>query len=281
MQQFRVLVINDTESVFKNMCYFDGTTTVKINKEDNEKCISSTEKVSYNYICKNTINMNKNNVYPNKAELMIKSMDSFDVSFDLKRRGLNPVVLNMASADYPGGGYKRGAGAQEESLFRRSCLHLCLDGKQKKELYPIDTTDAIYTNDVIVIKDNELHNYSYYENDYKKMSIITCPAVKCNKNITMVDYDKNVYNIMYKKLDLIFRMAFYYGHDCIVLGAFGCGAYHNPAMKVASICRELYLKYAYCFKNVSFAILSDHNDIFNSRRFNSYTNYEAFELVLA
>jgi uncharacterized protein (TIGR02452 family) len=196
---------------------------------------------------------------------------------------LNPVVLNMASFAYPGGGYKNGAAAQEESLFRRSCLHLCLDGSnnRNKQLYPIsmDKNSAIYTNNVIIVRDNESNNYSYYRYDYKKMSVISCPAYRCDKILSPKEYDKKIYGIMYKKLDMILRLAYYNGHDSVVLGAFGCGAYHNPSEKIAKICKKLCDKYAYCFKMISFAIMTDKNDIDNAHKFNSYTNFESFSWI--
>jgi uncharacterized protein (TIGR02452 family) len=38
-----------------------------------------------------------------------------------------PVILNMVNANNPGGGYRRGDGAQEETLFRRSNYYQSLD----------------------------------------------------------------------------------------------------------------------------------------------------------
>lgn len=287
MRQFRVDTFNDTAKVFHNMSYFDGTESVKIDSRHLNDCIQNTNKYDYDFVCLNTREID----FPYSeneatAELLIQNIDSFDMGIYMKEeRGLNPVVLNMASKNHPGGGYLKGAGAQEESLFRRSCLHLCLDGKNNKDksLYPISTTNnsAIYTKDVIIIKDNERHNYSYYKNDYKKLSVITCPAIKCNKHMTPKEYDEQVYATMYKKLDMIFRTAFYNGHDSIVLGAFGCGAFHNPSLKVATICRELYIKYANHFKIIGFAILTDQNDIDNARRFGGCTNFETFNLVFS
>ncbi|CAF4033755.1 unnamed protein product [Rotaria sp. Silwood1] len=84
--------------------------------------------------------------------------------------GMKPVLLNMANAKTPGGGYQKGDGAQEENIFRRSNYYRSLDYKLDQEqiqstnnirkycsptgqvvpfdvhqsLYPIDEYGAIY-----------------------------------------------------------------------------------------------------------------------------------------
>jgi len=69
--------------------------------------------------------------------------DCIDAAVELvKKYGLNPLVLNMASATTPGGGYKNGAGAQEENLFRRTNLLSTLADvdhldKKRKWHYPL------------------------------------------------------------------------------------------------------------------------------------------------
>jgi hypothetical protein len=70
-----------------------------------------------------------------------------------------------------------GQGAQEESLHRRSNLHLCLDDNNKKKnfkekLYPIDRFGGIYTPNAIIIKSNEKSGYYYYD-EPEKMSFVS------------------------------------------------------------------------------------------------------------
>lgn len=45
------------------------------------------------------------------------------------------------------------------------------------------------------------------------------------------------------------------GHDCVVLGAFGCGAYSNPASHVAQIFAEAIANFHVAFKVIAFAII--------------------------
>ncbi|CAF4396915.1 unnamed protein product, partial [Didymodactylos carnosus] len=97
-----------------------------------------------------------------------------------KRR---PVLLNMANADSAGGGYRRGDGAQEETLFRRSdyfrSLDMGLDGgkptnrffcnsnceldplSERQRMYPMDEFGAIYTSGLTVFRQDEDTGYAF------------------------------------------------------------------------------------------------------------------------
>ena len=96
---------------------------------------------------------------------------------NLVSKGYRPVVLNMANKDNPGGGYRRGDGAQEETLFRRSNYYQSLDvelddGKpsarfycdsncnlqpltNQHHMYPMDEFGAIYTSGLTVFRHAE------------------------------------------------------------------------------------------------------------------------------
>lgn len=52
----------------------------------------------------------------------VQNTDCLYAGAQLKEQGYNPAVLNMASRRNPGGGVVTGAGAQEETLFRRTNL---------------------------------------------------------------------------------------------------------------------------------------------------------------
>jgi uncharacterized protein (TIGR02452 family) len=82
------------------------------------------------------------------ASVEIFCNDCNEVGFYLMNQGYNPVVLNMASTTSPGGGYKYGHWAQEESLFRRSNYYLSLDNPDVK--YPLPEFGGAYTARVLV-----------------------------------------------------------------------------------------------------------------------------------
>ncbi len=77
------------------------------------------------------------------------------------------------------------------------------------------------------------------------------------------------------KIDTIYKAAIHYGHDSLILGAFGCGAFHNPPEEVAKMFKvqnESYIgDQQSCFKRIGFPVLSEQGN----------PNYDVFKAVLS
>ena len=63
------------------------------------------------------------------------------------------------------------------------------------------------------------------------------------------------------KMRTMLRIGLLNGHDSIVLGAFGCGAFHNPPKHIARLFHEVIdeKEFKDKYKLIAFAILEDHN----------------------
>lgn len=170
------------------------------------------------------------------------------------------LVLNMANASRIGGGWLTGAEAQEEYLFRRTDLHKTL----VDNLYPMGSSEVIYSPLVRVIFDA-----SYVElEDNHYVSFISVAAVDrpyiINGHLT-----PHTKKLTYDKIKLIFHVAALNHHDCLILGALGCGAFRNPPGDIASIFADVCSEYQGYFKKIVFAIKCVNDDV----------NAETFEEV--
>ncbi|GBU26866.1 hypothetical protein R84B8_00381 [Treponema sp. R8-4-B8] len=221
-------------------------------------------------------------IAPNKLEIngdyqtrySVINADCLETSEILVKSGFNPCVLNLASRQNPGGGVLNGAGAQEENLFRRTNLFLSLYqftayaneyGIEKHEKsYPLDrNTGGIYSADITVFRGSEKNGYCLLKKPYT-VSIVTVPAINApdlierNGNFYIVD---NLIEPTKEKIRTILRIAGKYKHDCLVLGAFGCGAYANPPNHMAELFKEVLLENEFIkkFKIIVFSIFEDHN----------------------
>jgi len=163
-------------------------------------------------------------------------------------------VLNFASAKNPGGGFDRGATAQEESLAMSSGLYSCLI-TQSPAFYDVHRKDprhGLYSNRAIFSP-----AIPFFRNDDSSLrqpwcaSVITCPAV--NMGVAVRDgIDRStIAREMTARVRLVLATALVHRQRRLVLGAFGCGVFKNEPYDVART-------FSQCLKDRLFAGQFDH-----------------------
>lgn len=170
----------------------------------------------------------------------------------------NPFVLNFASAKNPGGGFLRGTQAQEESLARSSSLYATLNANF--EFYEFNRSQGtslysdwmIYSPKVPVFRNDD---GSLVEKPYLA-TFLTSPAVNAgavkNNESNKVHLIEPVNRERARKF---LWLANKYGHQTLILGAWGCGVFQNDANEIAKMFAELLnSEFANCFSRVIMAI---------------------------
>ena len=177
------------------------------------------------------------------------------------------AVLSFAASGTPGGGVYGGAHAQEECICRSSTLYptLLTDAAQKG-FYDYhhgncgwDASDTcIYSPDVVVCKDDsDGIPQRLLPEEFFKVDVITCAAPHIFSNITISDDD--LFAMHVSRAKNIMRSAVHNGADILITGAFGCGAFKNPAKIVAGAWREALKDYREKFDLTAFVIyVSDY-----------------------
>lgn len=197
-----------------------------------------------------------------QTTVSVENGDTIAVATRLKEKGFNVVSLNMANAKYPGGGAKSGARAQEESIFRASNYYQSLYRDENKTLdkrlgnksYYVPEIGGIYSPSVSVFRKSINDGFAFQKP--VELDFIAAAAPDLKKG-TPKKYD----DLMAKKIRGIFRIAAGTGHDTVVVGAHGCGAFKNPPEKVSALFKQVMLEKEFkgAFKNIVFAIINDHN----------------------
>jgi uncharacterized protein (TIGR02452 family) len=170
--------------------------------------------------------------------------------------GVGPVLaLNFASAVSVGGGFLRGARAQEEDLCRGSALYACL--APQRAYYDANRAAGtdLYTDHMIVspgvpfFRDDQL---ALLETPVE-VSILTAPA-PCARELDD-DERAQLPSVFERRVAMVLALAASLGHRRLVLGAWGCGAFRNDAAMVADVFARRLADPAFaCFERVVFAI---------------------------
>lgn len=201
------------------------------------------------------------------TEICVVNNDCIDTGLEIKREGFNPIVLNFANRRRAGGGVLNGARAQEETIFRRTNLYRSLyqfmpdaesyNLNKNRRQYPMDKDfGGIYTPYATVFRTAD---YSLL-NKPEKISFVSVAAMNRPKLVGNKIAPELIEGTL-NKMRTILRIGLYHGHDAIVLGAFGCGAFQNPPTHIAELFHQVIneSEFKNKYKKIVFAIIEDHN----------------------
>jgi uncharacterized protein (TIGR02452 family) len=171
------------------------------------------------------------------------------------------AVLNLASDEEPGGGWRYTLSAtQEEALCYSSTLFQTL----KAEWYPWPNTGegsikGVFSGDVVVFKDT-LENgcVDLAEEERMVVSVVTvaAPRLPGLTDDGMQFKEKSVLEEFREKVRLVLRCAAREAKTGVVLGALGCGAYRCPPALVAREMKQVLAEEEFrgWFERVIFAV---------------------------
>ncbi|MCQ2444755.1 MAG: TIGR02452 family protein [Mailhella sp.] len=202
--------------------------------------------------------------------------DCLAVARRLVKEGYRPAVLNMASAENPGGGVHRGSNAQEEYLFRCSdyfrSLYRYVDygreygvGRDPSCSYPLHPRfGGVFSRGVTVFRGVQKEGYPFLEEPWQ-VDFIAVAGVAYPETVRMPDgtlrLSKRDEAVTRDKIRTIFSIAVDNGVETLVLGAMGCGAFRNPPEHIAELFREVLQepRFLNAFEKVVFAIRTSHS----------------------
>ncbi|KAL9609216.1 MAG: hypothetical protein Q9167_005993 [Letrouitia subvulpina] len=189
-----------------------------------------------------------------KSKVRVVNADTLDTAIALSTPTVEtlpslkeaPVlVLNMANAEHGGGGWLKGALAQEEALCYRSSLSFAL----KRKFYPIPDRSAIYSPAVVVIRQSLADSHKLLDlakpEKLPVVSVVSVAAVRNPKLEQVLGTGEQRYGehkekeLMRDKIRIVLRVACRNRHRRIVLGALGCGAFGNPKAEVVKLWRAV------------------------------------------
>jgi hypothetical protein len=186
-----------------------------------------------------------------------------------RETGVCFAVLNMANAFVPGGAYVEGTAAQEENLFRRSDCHEAVDDQEmdpRTQHYTPAMTALLSGAGGLVYLDHETPRVGFRgPEDRSRPDLGYAPLpddevypffelrAAAEDLRTGKSFDEAEMGRRIRAQLATLRQA---GVRHAVLSAFGCGAFHNPADRVACLYRDALAEEATAFDEIVFAIFA-------------------------
>jgi len=201
----------------------------------------------------------------------VAEMDTLDAGVELAAAGLQPALLNMANEFNCGGQWCHARGSQEEHLMRSSSLPLSLwplrrtddtrlpeyDAKLPRAAggpcYPWSEACVVYSPNVLVT--------SLKSRPRVAVLSIAAQDLRCRTAHYKASFDVALTG---EKVRSALWAARSHGHESLVLGALGCGAFCNDPSAVARVFAGLLTsggEFEGVFSVVVFAIIKSPSSV--------------------
>lgn len=185
-------------------------------------------------------------------------------------------VLNFASARHAGGGFLRGARAQEESLARSSALYLSQLRCPDYYAFNRALSTCLYSDHMIaspvcpVIRDDE---GAWLDTPFL-VDFITSPAPNAGAILRNEPHNRDrITPTLHERAGKVLALAAHMGCEALVLGAWGCGVFQNDPATVASVFHDHLHPdggaFAHRFRHILFAVYNRTGDQATYRAFAS------------
>jgi hypothetical protein len=179
------------------------------------------------------------------------------------------AVLNMANAYVPGGAYVEGAVAQEENMFRRTDCHFRIDEDEydaQVDRYLPEMTRLLSARDDVVYLDTQRPRVCIRGPEDRSRTDLGYPWLPEDEVFPFFELRAAAQDLRrgsaFDPDDARKRISAQLGtlqsHQVrhVVLSAFGCGAFQNPAHRVARIYHEEIMARRAHFSVIAFAIFA-------------------------
>ena len=181
------------------------------------------------------------------------------------------AVLNMANAFIPGGGYVEGAAAQEENMYRRSNCHFSItsaDYDAKRDQYYPRMTRLLQGHTGYVYLDTQHPRICIRGPEDPEKPDLGYEWLANHEVFPFYEMRASAQDLRdgrsfdiheaHRRIAAQFNTLQRHQIRHVVFGAFGCGAFLNPANEVAAIYRQELEQRLEHFDCVAFAIRSSH-----------------------
>lgn len=186
-----------------------------------------------------------------------------------RTHGVCFAVLNMANAFSPGGAYVEGTVAQEENLFRRTDAHEAINDEDmdpRTQRYTPAMTALLSAAHGSVYLDTKMPRVCFRGPEDRSLPDLGYARLADDDVFPFFELRAAAEDLrggkpfnaaeMARRIHAQLHTLQRAGVRHVVLGAFGCGAFHNPADEVARLYREALEQQRNTLDEVVFAIFA-------------------------